>query len=114
MSKVLLGYDQRRYDSIETLYDTLGKLLELRELHPVKIRQWVRQANNSYDFIYKMEADPVVLEQVVDEFLRQTGIPDFVYNGSDYSLVDRVLLKYNKKTKRKSGGAWVGRHIVDL
>jgi len=51
------------------------------------------------------------LTQATETLIESTGVPDFVYSG--YKIVDQVLEKYNKKTKQKLSGLFIGRCVVD-
>ena len=54
------------------------------------------------------------LGTALKELFSLVGEPSFVDSGSNYSLIDDVLQKRNKKLKRKTCDAFRGKHVVDL
>ncbi len=41
--------------------------------------------------------DALELENVVGEYIKQTGLPSYICRGSNYKLMERVLLPFGKK-----------------
>jgi hypothetical protein len=55
-----------------------------------------------------------ILENVIDDFFKKTGIPNLVNNNSDFITIERVLSLYYKKLKRGREGLFIEKKVVDI
>lgn len=53
------------------------------------------------------------LEKALEEYVAIAGVPDFIRNGSDWMICDRVLREYGKTTQRSLRRFTQGRLVVD-
>ena len=76
---------------------------------------WAQVRESSIEIILE---DPIGLESPLDQalkdLLKAQGLPSFVYAGSDYTLCDRALEVYQKRTKRRFPTMFIGKEIVDI
>ena len=93
----------------------LDKELKNMENNFTYLSMWAQVRESSIEIILE---DPLGLESPLDQALRNLlkaqGLPIFVYAGSDYTLCDRALEVYQKRTKRRFPTMFIGKEIVDI
>src|SRR3989338_1956369 len=93
----------------------LDKELKNMEKNFTPLSMWAQVRESSIEIILE---DPIGLESPLDQALRDLlkaqGLPSFVYAGSDYTLCDRALEVYQKRTKRRFPTMFIGKEIVDI
>lgn len=60
------------------------------------------------------EISGTTLEKPFASFINKAGIPDFINQGSDYSMIERILRSHGKTLKRKIYTFTEGKHVIDI